>query len=48
MSAKEYLPKPLKGYHLFLEHDAYNEVCTLQMTEKGPRLLDNGRLDHFM
>jgi glyoxylase-like metal-dependent hydrolase (beta-lactamase superfamily II) len=35
------------GYHLFLEHDAYNEVCTLQMTEKGPRLADNGRLDHY-
>ena len=27
-----------KGYHLFLEHDAANEVCTLQHTEKGPRL----------
>ena len=36
-----------KGYRLFLEHDAYNEVCTLQMTEKGPRLLNSGRLDHF-
>ena len=35
------------GYHLFLEHDAYNEVCTLEMTEKGPRLADNGRLDHY-
>ena len=35
------------GYHLFLEHDAYNEVCTLQMTEKGPRLANNGRLDHY-
>ena len=35
------------GYHLFLEHDAYNEVCTLEMTEKGPRLSDNGRLDHY-
>lgn len=37
-----------KGYHLFLEHDAYNEVCTLQMTDKGPRLLENGRLNHFI
>lgn len=37
-----------QGYHLFLEHDAYNEVCTLHMTEKGPRLLENGRLDHFI
>ena len=27
-----------KGYHLFLEHDAENEVCTLLQTEKGPRL----------
>jgi len=36
-----------RGYHLFLEHDAYNEVCTLQKTEKGPRLLNKGRLDHF-
>ena len=27
-----------KGYHLFLEHDALNEICTLQQTEKGPRL----------
>ena len=36
-----------KDYRLFLEHDAYNEVCTLQMTEKGPSLADSGRLDHF-
>ena len=27
-----------KGYYLFLEHDAANEICTLQQTEKGPRL----------
>ena len=27
-----------KGYHLFLEHDALNEICRLQQTEKGPRL----------
>ena len=25
------------GYHLFLEHDAANEICTLKQTEKGPR-----------
>jgi glyoxylase-like metal-dependent hydrolase (beta-lactamase superfamily II) len=37
----------LNHYHLFLEHDAYNEVCTLEMTDKGPRLKDAGRLDHF-
>ncbi|MCL7762316.1 MBL fold metallo-hydrolase [Polaribacter sp. Z014] len=27
-----------KEYYLFLEHDAYNEVCTVQHTEKGVRL----------
>jgi len=27
-----------KGYHLFLEHDAANEICLLKQTEKGPRL----------
>ena len=27
-----------EGYRLFLEHDAVNETCTLEMTEKGPRL----------
>ena len=37
-----------KNYHLFLEHDAYNEVCTLELTEKGPRLANSGRLDHYM
>lgn len=26
------------GYYLFLEHDAHNEVCTVQHTEKGVRL----------
>ena len=26
------------GYHLFLEHDSANEVCTLKQTEKGPRV----------
>ena len=25
-------------YLLFFEHDAHNEICTLQATEKGPRL----------
>jgi hypothetical protein len=24
-----------KNYILFFEHDAYNECCTLEMTEKG-------------
>lgn len=27
-----------KGYYLFLEHDAYNEIITLKNTEKGVRL----------
>ena len=27
-----------KDYYLFLEHDAYNELCTVQHTEKGVRL----------
>jgi glyoxylase-like metal-dependent hydrolase (beta-lactamase superfamily II) len=27
-----------KGYRLFLEHDPENETCTLELTEKGPRL----------
>jgi hypothetical protein len=27
-----------KGYYLFLEHDAYNELCTVEHTEKGVRL----------
>jgi len=27
-----------KEYYLFLEHDAYNELCTVEHTEKGVRL----------
>ena len=27
-----------EGYYLFLEHDAYNQVCTLKHTDKGVRL----------
>lgn len=27
-----------KNHYLFLEHDAYNELCTLKHTEKGVRL----------
>jgi glyoxylase-like metal-dependent hydrolase (beta-lactamase superfamily II) len=27
-----------KNYYLFLEHDAYNEICTVKHTEKGVRL----------
>lgn len=29
-----------QNYYLFLEHDAYTEVCTVQHTEKGIRLKD--------
>ena len=27
-----------KEYFLFLEHDAYSEICTVQHTNKGVRL----------
>ena len=27
-----------KGYYMFLEHDAHNEICTVKNTEKGVRL----------
>ena len=30
-----------KEYYLFLEHDAYNEVCTVKHTEKGVRLKES-------
>lgn len=33
---------------LFLEHDSVNEVCTVQHTEKGVRLLDTGKLADFI
>ena len=29
------------NYYLFLEHDAHNEIITVQHTEKGVRLKDN-------
>ena len=28
------------NYYLFLEHDAYNQIITVQHTEKGVRLKD--------
>jgi len=37
-----------KGYHLFLEHDAANEICTLKQTEKGPRLDRTSTLSEFL
>ena len=30
-----------KDYYLFLEHDAYNEICTVKHTEKGVRLKES-------
>jgi glyoxylase-like metal-dependent hydrolase (beta-lactamase superfamily II) len=35
-------------YILFLEHDSENEGILLQKTEKGPRLLEKGRLIDFI
>jgi len=32
-----------KDYILFLQHDAYNECCTVQQTEKGVRLKETIR-----
>lgn len=34
-------------YILFLEHDSVNECCTLQMTEKGPRLKDTFKFNEI-
>lgn len=30
-----------RNYYLFLEHDAYTELCTVQQTEKGVRLKES-------
>lgn len=30
-----------RNYYLFLEHDAYNEICTVKHTEKGVRLKES-------
>lgn len=36
---QEFLTKAAKeNYYLFLEHDAYHEICTVKQTEKGVRL----------
>lgn len=37
-----------ENYVLFLEHDATNECCTLQQTEKGVRLKDTFRLKEIL
>ena len=34
-----------KDYVLFFEHDLYNECCTLEETEKGPRVKETFTLD---
>lgn len=35
------------GYYLFLEHDAHNEICTLQSTERGVRLKNTHTFDEI-
>lgn len=37
-----------EGYILFLEHDPVHEGCTLQMTEKGPRLKETFSLTDIL
>lgn len=34
-------------YYLFLEHDAHNEICTVQQTEKGVRLKETFAFDEI-
>lgn len=36
-----------KEYYLFFEHDAHNEICNLQATEKGVRLKETFRFDEL-
>ena len=35
-------------YILFLEHDLYNECCTLELTEKGVRVRETFRLEEIL
>lgn len=35
------------NYHLFFEHDAHNEICNLQHTEKGVRVNEIFRFDEI-
>lgn len=35
-------------YVLFLEHDLYNECCTIQQTEKGPRVKETFNLTEIL
>ena len=34
-------------YILFLEHDLYNECCTIHKTEKGPRVKETFHLSEI-
>ena len=36
------------NYYLFLEHDAYNEIITVEKTEKGVRLKERFRCDEIL
>ena len=37
-----------KNYYLFLEHDAHNEIITVEKTEKGVRLKEQFGCDDFL
>ena len=37
-----------QGYILFLQHDNYNECCTLKQTDKGERLMDTFKLKDIL
>lgn len=37
-----------KEYIIFLQHDYYNECCTVKMTNKGVRLKDTFKLDEIL
>ena len=37
-----------KNYYLFLEHDAHNEIITVEKTEKGVRLKEVFKCDKIL
>jgi len=44
----DFLEQAAEGeFYLFLEHDAHNEICTLQQTEKGIRLNNTHSFDEI-
>ena len=46
MIRKSFIKEALENeYILFLEHDLYNECCTLQQTEKGIKVKDTFKLE---